>query len=142
MHSSRAVRGLSGAAVSSPEKVSEALAGKIMDCAAKPFREQDCRQARLREIQALGGVHTSESYYSLPMKKQPLPVSPCLYEEMFDQELLRPLEQAQQGLIVLEAFFAKLGQWISYQRRPGDMLINLMAEDGGQRGAVGPHSYD
>jgi AcrR family transcriptional regulator len=58
------------------------------------------------------------------------------YEALIDAALLQPLETSDAGLDAIDDFLDALGHWITHDGRRGCMVINLMAEDGGDSGDI------
>ena len=60
---------------------------------------------------------------------------------MYIEALIEPLEISDNGIFALQQFFTNLTEWISHDNRHGCMLINLMAEDGGQNTDFSERAY-
>ncbi len=108
----------------------------VLDAALELFWKQGYRTTTTRELETALGLSQSSIYNAFGSKKDLLEAALNRYEELTDQELLRPLERASTGLAAVDTFFVDLGHWVTHEGRRGCMLINMMAEDGGETDAI------
>lgn len=84
-----------------------------------------------RELEQTLGLSQSSIYNTFGSKLKLLESALARYEQLADAQLLRPLTDTEDGLEAIDRFFVTLKQWVTQGDHRGCMLINLMAEDGG-----------
>jgi TetR/AcrR family transcriptional repressor of nem operon len=104
----------------------------VLDAALELFWKQGYRNTPTRELEIALGLSQSSIYNTFGSKQKLLDAALDRYEALTDQELLQPLEQSTAGLAAIDAFFVNLCHWVTHEGRRGCMLINMMAEDGGE----------
>lgn len=109
---------------------------EVLEAALELFWDRGYRSTTTRELEEATGLSQSSIYNAFGSKEELLDAALTHYEAMTDAQLVGPLEEAEDGLASLERFFDRLTEWVSQEGRRGCMLINLMAEDGGQSGSV------
>lgn len=120
----------------SPGRPREFEPDVILDAALELFWKHGYRTTATRELEAVLGVSQSSLYNTFGSKQNLLEAALDRYEALTDQQLLQPLEGAQDGLAAVDRFFADLCRWVTHDGRRGCMLINMMAEDGGETDAI------
>ena len=108
----------------------------VLDAALELFWKQGYRTTTTRDLETALGLRQSSIYNAFGSKQGLLEAALNRYEALTDRELLRPLEQSQEGLTALDTFFVALAHWVTHQGRRGCMLINMMAEDGDTTAAI------
>lgn len=103
----------------------------VLDAAVELFWEQGYRGTTTRELERAAGLSQSSLYNAFGSKHQLLVSALDRYESQLTTQTLAPLESSDAGLGSIDRFFAVLGAWLIEHRR-GCLLINMMAEDGGQ----------
>jgi len=96
----------------------------------------------MRDIEVATGMSVSRLYNHFGSKEDLLNTALQRYGQMIEEELIKPVENSGGGLDVIEEFFRKLKRWVSEDGRRGCMLINMMAENGGDTCNIGKHSED
>ncbi|MDH3689514.1 MAG: TetR/AcrR family transcriptional regulator [Gammaproteobacteria bacterium] len=109
---------------------------KALDAALELFWKQGYSNTTTRELETNLGLSQSSIYNTFGCKRDLLAAALDRYEAITDRELLGPLEQSDKGLASIETFFDALQHWVTHQGRRGCMLINMMAEDGGETDAI------
>lgn len=108
----------------------------VLEKALELFWRQGYHATTTRELEAKLGLKQSSIYNAFGSKRGLLDAALDRYEAITDKELLRPLEQSEEGLAAIDTFFIALYHWITHKGRRGCMLINMMAEDGGETKAI------
>ncbi len=108
----------------------------VLDAALELFWKQGYRTTPTRELETALGLSQSSIYNTFGSKQNLLEAALDRYEALTDQDLLQPLERSNAGLAAIETFFVNLGNWVTHEGRRGCMLINMMAEDGGETDAI------
>ncbi len=111
-------------------------ADAVLDAALELFWKHGYRTTTTRDLESALGLSQSSLYNTFGSKKDLLEAALDRYEAMTDRELLRPMEQSSAGLAAIDTFFVDLGHWVTHEGRRGCMLINMMAEDGGETDAI------
>ncbi|MGI9302838.1 MAG: TetR/AcrR family transcriptional regulator [Gammaproteobacteria bacterium] len=111
-------------------------ADRVLDAALELFWKQGYTTTTTRELESTLGLCQSSIYNTFGSKRGLLEAALDRYEALTDCELLRPLEESQEGLRAIETFFGALYRWVTHEGRRGCMLINMMAEDGGETDAI------
>lgn len=109
---------------------------EALDAALELFWKQGYSNTTTRELETALGLSQSSIYNTFGSKGDLLEAALDRYEVMTDHELLSPLEQSDKGLTSIETFFDGLRHWVTHRGRRGCMLINMMAEDGGETDAI------
>lgn len=103
----------------------------VLDQAVELFWLNGYRSTTTRELEAQLGLSQSSLYNAFGSKAQLLDAALDRYQDRTEHTLLVPLEASPQGLNAIDAFFVELAEWVTNDGRRGCMIINLMAEDGG-----------
>lgn len=109
---------------------------KVVDGALELFWRDGYAATTTRTLESELGVTQSSLYNAFGSKRALLDKTLTRYQERVTSRLLVPLEESTEGLGSLATFFTALSRWISRDGRRGCMLINLMAEDGGETDEV------
>jgi TetR/AcrR family transcriptional repressor of nem operon len=109
---------------------------RVIDAVLELFWKRGYRATTTRDLEDTLGLSQSSIYNAFGSKSNLLEVAMDRYEALTSQELVRPLEKSKEGLKSLETFFTSLGHWVTHKGRRGCMLINMMAEDGGDNEAI------
>ncbi|MCA1778707.1 MAG: TetR/AcrR family transcriptional regulator [Xanthomonadaceae bacterium] len=113
-----------------------------VDAVVLRFWKHGFRTSSMRDIEVATGMSISRLYSHFGSKEELLNTALQRYGQMIEEELIKPVENAGGGLAVVEEFFRKLKRWVSEDGRRGCMLINMMAENGGDTCNIGKHSED
>ncbi|MFT5503824.1 MAG: AcrR family transcriptional regulator [Gammaproteobacteria bacterium] len=105
--------------------------GQILDSALDLFWKQGYTQTTTRHLETSLSLNQSSIYYTFGSKEKLFDLVLNRYESLTAEALLDPLESSDLGIMALEQFFNNLYIWITLDGRRGCLLINLMAEDGG-----------
>lgn len=105
---------------------------EVLAEALEVFWRRGIRATTIRDLEAHLGLSQSSLYNTFGTKTQLLDAALDRYEVLVDRDLLQPLEAAAAGLDSVLRFFDALGRWVSGRGRRGCMIVNLMAEDGGE----------
>ncbi len=108
----------------------------VLDKALELFWQHGYTTTTTRELESGLGLKQSSIYNAFGSKRGLLDAALDRYEALTDKTLLLPLEQSNEGLAAIEAFFIALYHWVTHKGRRGCMLINMMAEDGGETEAI------
>lgn len=108
----------------------------VLDAALELFWKHGYRTTPTRELETALGLSQSSIYNTFGSKQNLLEAALDRYEALTDRELLQPLERAKTGLAAVDTFFVNLCHWVTHEGRRGCMLINMMAEDGGETDAI------
>ncbi len=103
----------------------------VLQAALELFWKRGYQATTTRDLEAALGLSQSSLYNAFGSKQDLLTAALDRYETLIDGELLAPLEASDAGLDALDAFLVALGDWVTHDGRKGCMLINMMAEDGG-----------
>lgn len=109
---------------------------KVLDAALELFWKHGYSNTTTRELETALGLSQSSIYNTFGSKRDLLEAALDRYEFRADRELLSPLEHSCEGLSSIETFFNALHHWVTDQGRRGCMLINMMAEDGGETDGI------
>jgi len=109
---------------------------RVLEQALELIWKQGYRATTTRDLEAALGLSQSSIYNAFGSKQDLLDAVLDRYETLTEQELVRPLEESPEGLASIDEFFVALGRWVTHEGRRGCMLINMMAEDGGETTAV------
>lgn len=104
---------------------------QALDAALELFWRDGYEATSTRDLEATLGVNQSSLYHAFGSKAQLLTAALDRYETLIDRELVAPLESRDDGLDAITDFLDALHDWITHAGHQGCMLINLMAEDGG-----------
>lgn len=102
-----------------------------LEAALELFWSEGYRTTSTRELETRIGVNQSSLYHAFGSKSGLLTAALDRYEQRIDAALVTPLEASTLGLEAIEVFFTDLHRWISHDGKRGCLVINLMAEDGG-----------
>lgn len=119
-----------------PGRPREFEAAVALDAALELFWRRGYQVTSTRDLEAHLGVSQSSLYNAFGSKAKLLDAAMDRYEVRINDRLVRPLEQAPDGLAAIDQFFAALRRWITEDGRRGCMVVNLMAEDGGDDPAL------
>ena len=108
----------------------------VLEKALELIWKRGYRATTTRDLEAALGLSQSSIYNAFGSKQDILEAVLDRYETLTDRELVRPLEESPEGLAAIDRFFVALGHWVTHEGRRGCMLINMMAEDGGETNAV------
>ena len=114
----------------------------VLERALEMFWKQGYCATTTRELEVALKLKQSSIYNAFGSKRGLLDAALDRYEALTDAELLRPLEQSNAGLAAIDTFFVTLHHWITHQGRRGCMLINMMAEDGGETEAFTERTHN
>ena len=104
----------------------EVLAGAL-----EVFWNEGYRATTTRQLESALGLSQSSLYNTFGSKHDLLMAALSRYEDRITEELVHPLESADDGLAGVEEFFDGLAHWVTHDGKRGCMIINLMAEDAG-----------
>lgn len=110
--------------------------GEVLDRAVSLFWRRGYRTTTTRDLEAALGIRQSSLYNAFGSKHGLFSAALDRYESMTSSTLLEPLEASAEGLAAIHRFFDDLALWVSADGRGGCMIINLMAEDGGESGEI------
>ncbi len=110
--------------------------GEVLDRAVSLFWRRGYRTTTTRDLEAALGIRQSSLYNTFGSKRALFSAALDRYESMTSASLLEPLETSAEGLGALHRFFDDLALWVTADGRGGCMIINLMAEDGGESGEI------
>jgi len=105
---------------------------EALDAALDVFWSEGYRTTSTRTLEARLGVNQSSLYHAFGSKAGLLAAALDRYEARLDAALVSPLERSTLGLEAIEHFFTDLHRWITDGGKRGCLVINLMAEDGGE----------
>lgn len=105
---------------------------EALDAALELFWSEGYRSTSTRALEAQLGVNQSSLYHAFGSKAGLLTAALDRYEHRIDTALVAPLEGSALGLKAVERFFTDLHRWITHDGKRGCLVINLMAEDGGE----------
>ncbi len=108
----------------------------VLQAALELFWKRGYQATTTRELEAALGLSQSSLYNAFGSKQALLTAALDRYETLIDAELLSPLESSPAGLDAVDAFLVALGEWVAHDGRRGCMLINMMAEDGGETASL------
>jgi len=103
----------------------------VLDRAVDLFWRSGYRGTTTRQLEAALGISQSSLYNAFGSKQGLMTAALDRYESMTAAVLLEPLESNVHGLDAISAFFDSLAEWVAGDGRGGCMIINLMADDGG-----------
>ena len=106
--------------------------GAVLDRAVDLFWRQGFRTTTTRDLETSLGLSQSSLYNAFGSKRGLFVAALDRYEQMTVASLIEPLESCATGLDALHQFLAALAEWVTGNGRGGCMLINVMAEDGGE----------
>lgn len=109
---------------------------EVLDAALELFWRGGYRTTSTRELETTLGVSQSSLYNAFGSKAGLLAAALDRYEALADAELVVPLETRDDGLDAITDFLTALHRWITHDGRRGCMVINLMAEDGGDDAVI------
>ena len=104
---------------------------QTLDQALELFWRNGYRATTTRTLENDLGLSQSSLYNAYGSKRGLFEAALDRYENMATEALVRPLEKAADGLDSIGRFFEALGDWVTHEGRGGCLIINLMAEDGG-----------
>ncbi|MCA1779863.1 MAG: TetR/AcrR family transcriptional regulator [Xanthomonadaceae bacterium] len=110
-------------------------ADETLETALEYFWKRGAR-ATTRQLEKVLGISQSSIYNTFGSKTKLLEAALDRYEQKTNRALIEPLENNPDGLAAIDEFFENLKTWASVGDRRGCMLINLMAEDGGETQAI------
>ncbi len=105
---------------------------QVLDEALELFWRKGFRSTTTRELASVLGLSQSSLYNAFGSKQDLMEAALDRYETRITDDLILPLETSAEGLASIDAFFQQLGRWVTHDGNRGCMLINLMAEDGGE----------
>lgn len=108
----------------------------VLDAALELFWKQGYRTTATRELESALGLSQSSIYNAFGSKQKLLEAALDRYEALTNEAILRPLETSTDGLAAIDKFFVDLCHWVTHDGRRGCMLINMMAEDGGETDTI------
>lgn len=108
---------------------------EVLDRAVDLFWRAGYRSTTTRQLESALGISQSSLYNAFGSKQGLMNAALDRYESMTAAALLEPLETSLQGLDAIGAFFDALTSWVTGEGRGGCMIINLMADDGGNQAA-------
>lgn len=103
----------------------------VLDKALELFWRNGYRATTTRDLESALGLSQSSIYNAFASKRDLLIAALDRYEHEINHDVLQPLEVSESGLAAIDAFFDDLTHWVTHGGRRGCMIINLMAEDGG-----------
>ena len=103
----------------------------VLERAVDLFWRSGYRSTTTRDLEATLGVSQSSLYNAFGSKQGLMRAVLDRYEARMGPELLEPLETGPDGLAAIYVFFDTLVRTVTGEGRAGCMIINLMAEDGG-----------
>ncbi len=106
--------------------------GAVLDGALELFWRSGYRSTTTRELEAKLGLSQSSIYNAFGSKQDLMTAALDRYESRISTDLIEPLESSPKGLVAIDEFFRSFGYWITHEGDRGCMLVNLMAEDGGE----------
>lgn len=109
---------------------------QVLDAALELFWTRGYRTTTTRDLESALGLTQSSIYNAFGSKQDLLQAALDRYEALTERELLRPLEESDGGLAALDTFFVGLNRWLTDKGRRGCMLVNMMAEDGGETDSI------
>lgn len=109
---------------------------RVLDEALELFWRKGFRSTTTRELESVLGLSQSSLYNAFGSKQGLMEAALDRYEARITDELILPLETSDAGLASIDVFFQQLGHWVTHEGSRGCMLINLMAEDGGETDAI------
>lgn len=104
---------------------------QALDAALELFWRDGYTATSTRDLEGALGVNQSSLYHAFGSKARLLTAALDRYEGLIDRELVAPLETREDGLDAITDFLEALRDWITHDGRQGCMVINMMAEDGG-----------
>lgn len=104
---------------------------EVLDAALELFWRDGYGSTSTRDLEGALGVSQSSLYHAFGSKAGLLAATLDRYEARIDAELVVPLESRDDGLDAIVDFLTDLHRWITHDGHRGCMIINLMAEDGG-----------
>lgn len=104
----------------------------VLDEALELFWRKGFRSTTTRDLEAQLGLSQSSLYNTFGSKQELMTAALDRYEDRITGELIEPLESSEHGLAAIDTFFSQLGHWVTHEGQRGCMLVNLMAEDGGE----------
>jgi TetR/AcrR family transcriptional repressor of nem operon len=108
----------------------------VLERALELFWQNGYRATTTRVLEDGLGLSQSSLYNAFGSKRQLFEAALDRYEDMTKQALVEPLEESSDGLAAIDRFFGALGEWVTHEGRGGCLIINLMAEDGGEDDAI------
>lgn len=105
---------------------------EVLDEALEVFWRNGYRATTTRQLEQKLGLSQSSIYNAFGSKHALLMAALSRYEDRITTELVDPLEQSSGGLDGVGRFFDRLATWVTHEGSRGCMIINLMAEDGGE----------
>ncbi len=113
---------------------------EMIDAALELFWSNGFGATTTRALETHMGMNQSSLYNAFGSKGALLELAITRYRDRVTSSLLDPLESAGDGLDSLGRFFTELQTWITDDGSRGCLLINLMAEDGGESDGVSAHT--
>ena len=104
----------------------------VLDAAVELFWCRGYRGTSTRDLEKALSLRPSSLYNAFGSKRGLFDAALDRYQEMTTRALLDPLERTESGLQAVGDFFVALAGWVARDDRGGCMVVNLMAEDGGQ----------
>lgn len=109
---------------------------RALDDALELFWREGYRSTSTRDLEAALGINQSSLYNAFGSKEQLLTAALDRYEQRIDAEVVAPLATSDAGLAAVDAFFSDLHRWVTREGKRGCLIINLMAEDGGEDAVI------
>lgn len=109
---------------------------EVLDATLDLFWRNGYRSTSIRDLEAALGVSQSSLYNAFGSKRGLLDAALDRYEARIDTELLRKLDDSDDGLAAIDRFLDALRHWVTHDGHRGCMIVNLMAEDGGESGEI------
>ena len=108
----------------------------VINLALELFWKQGFANTTTRDLEYHLSLNQSSIYNSFGSKEQLFEKVLDRYQDASTQALLKPMEDTDDSLQALQEFFRSLKNWVTSDGRRGCLLINMMAEDGGENGAM------
>ncbi|MEL7372324.1 MAG: TetR/AcrR family transcriptional regulator [Myxococcota bacterium] len=105
----------------------------VLDAAMNIFWRHGIRATTTRDLKDALGLSESSIYNTFGSKDGLLDAALTRYEEQVTGEMFSPFEGENSGFDAFEVFFDDLGHWVTHDGRHGCFIINVMAENGGER---------
>lgn len=109
---------------------------EVLENALELFWSNGFRATTTRDLESHLGISQSSLYNAFGSKSGLLDAALDLYEGRIEGQLLAPLEASTDGVAAIDRFLVNLDRWISTDGKRGCMVVNLMAEDGGNSGTI------
>jgi len=108
----------------------------VIDLALELFWQQGFANTTTRDLEQHLSLNQSSIYNSFGSKEQLFDLVLDRYQDASTQALLLPLEETSDAFQALQDFFKNLKSWVTKDSCRGCLLINMMAEGGGENVAI------